>query len=81
MDAREGGDALNPRLKEKNMECAGAVLPVTLIVLVLSVALVPMELGTMTLFLVGAAMLVVGMGLFQLGSEMAMTPLGEGIGA
>ena len=72
---------MNPRLKEKNLESAGAVLPVTMIVLVLSVALVPMELGTMTLFLVGAAMLVVGMGLFQLGSEMAMTPLGEGIGA
>ena len=63
------------------MESAGAVLPITAIMLVLSVALVPVEVGTMMLFLVGAGMLVVGMGLFQLGSEMAMTPLGEGVGA
>ena len=32
------------------------------------------------MFLVGAIMLVVGMGFFQLGAEMSMTPLGEGIG-
>ncbi|MGN0759253.1 MAG: DUF1538 domain-containing protein [Candidatus Ventricola sp.] len=72
---------MSPKLKEKIMESAGAVLPITAIVLVLSVALVPVEVGTMMLFLVGAGMLVVGMGLFQLGSEMAMTPLGEGVGA
>ena len=29
---------------------------------------------------VGAVLLVFGMGLFQLGAEMAMSPLGEGIG-
>ena len=81
MELKKGGGELNPKLREKIVESAGAVLPVTLIVLVLSVALVPVELGTMTLFVVGAVMLVVGMGLFQLGSEMAMTPLGEGVGA
>lgn len=72
---------MSPKLKEKIGESLTAVLPVTLIVLALSVVLVPVEVGTMTLFLVGAAMLVAGMGLFQLGSEMAMTPLGEGVGA
>ena len=34
----------------------------------------------MVMFITGALMLVVGMGVFQLGAEMAMTPLGEGIG-
>lgn len=29
---------------------------------------------------VGAVMLIIGMGFFQLGAEIAMTPLGEGIG-
>ena len=72
---------MNPKLKEKTRESLAAVMPITLIVLALSVVLVPVQVGTMTLFLVGAAMLVVGMGLFQLGSEMAMTPLGEGVGA
>lgn len=32
------------------------------------------------MFVTGAVMLILGMGLFQLGAEMAMTPIGEGIG-
>lgn len=71
---------MNPKLKEKTLESLSAVLPITGIVLLFSVLLVPMELGTMVMFLVGAVMLVAGMGFFQLGAEMAMTPLGEGIG-
>lgn len=71
---------MNPKLKEKTLESLSAVLPITLIVLTLSVALVPMELGPVVMFAVGAVMLVIGMGLFQLGAEMAMSPLGEGIG-
>lgn len=74
-------DEMNSKLKEKTLESLSAVLPITMIVLLLSVALVPMELGTISMFLVGAVMLVIGMGFFQLGSEMAMTPLGEGVGA
>lgn len=71
---------MNPKLKEKTMESLSAVLPITGIVLVLSVFLVPMELGRFVMFLVGAVMLIFGMGFFQLGAEIAMTPLGEGIG-
>lgn len=71
---------MNQKLKEKSLESLAAVLPITGIVLILSVILVPMELGTLVMFLAGAIMLVIGMGFFQLGSEMAMTPLGEGIG-
>ncbi|MCM1541027.1 MAG: DUF1538 domain-containing protein [Blautia sp.] len=71
---------MNQKLKEKILESVSAVLPITGIVLLLSILLVPVELGTMVLFLVGAIMLVVGMGFFQLGAEMSMTPLGEGIG-
>lgn len=71
---------MNPKLKEKLMESLTAVLPITLIVLVLSVVLVPMDVGTAVMFTVGAVLLVFGMGLFQLAREMAMSPLGEGIG-
>lgn len=71
---------MNSKLREKTSESLAAVLPITGIVLVLSILLVPMELGTMTLFLMGAVMLIVGMGFFQLGAEMSMTPIGEGIG-
>ena len=72
---------MNQKLKEKIVESLAAVLPITMIVLVISVILVPVELGTITMFIVGAIMLIVGMGFFQLGAEISMTPLGEGIGA
>lgn len=63
------------------VESVKAVLPITLIVLAISVILVPVDVGTLMIFIVGSLLLIVGMGLFQLGAEMAMTPLGEGIGA
>ena len=56
------------------------MLPITGIVLMLSIFVIPMELGSVVMFLTGALMLIVGMGFFQLGAEMAMTPLGEGVG-
>ena len=71
---------MNEKLKEKIRESLSSVLPITAIVLALSVTLVPMEVGTLALFLTGAVLLIVGMGFFQLGAEMAMTPLGQGVG-
>ena len=76
----EGCAELNSKLREKTLESLSAVLPITGIMLVISILLVPVELGTMTMFLVGAVMLIFGMGFFQLGAEVAMTPIGEGIG-
>jgi len=69
------------KLKEKIQESLAAVLPITIIVLFLSVFVVPLQTGIVVLFLFGAMMLIVGMGLFQLGVEIAMLPLGESIGA
>lgn len=71
---------MNVKLKEKIRESLSAVIPITGIVLMLSIFLIPMELGSVVMFLTGALMLIVGMGFFQLGAEMAMTPLGEGVG-
>ncbi len=72
---------VNEKLKEKIKESLSSVLPITLIVLLLSITLVPLEVGTLVLFLTGAVLLIVGMGFFQLGAEMAMTPLGQGVGS
>lgn len=71
---------MNQTLKEKIYESLSAVLPITGIVLLLSIFLVPLDVGSVMLFLVGSVLLIIGMGMFQLGAEMAMTPLGEGIG-
>ena len=71
---------MNEKLKEKIQESLSSVLPITVIVLILSISLVPLEIGTLALFLTGAVLLIVGMGFFQLGAEMAMTPLGQSVG-
>ncbi len=71
---------MNEKLKEKIKESLSSVLPITVIVLILSITLAPMEVGTLLLFLTGALLLIIGMGFFQLGAEMAMTPLGQGVG-
>ena len=67
------------KLKEKFKESVASVLPISIIVLILSVV-VDIPTGTLVLFLVGALLLIIGMGFFQLGAEMAMTPLGRNIG-
>lgn len=71
---------MNPKLWEKTKESLSAVLPITAIVMLISIFIVPMELGKAVMFLVGAVLLIFGMGFFQLGAEMSMTPIGEGIG-
>ena len=71
---------MNKILKEKIMEAFSSVLPITIIVLISSVVLAPLPSGTVLMFLAGAALLVVGMGFFTLGADMAMMEVGEGIG-
>ena len=73
-------EGVHPTLKQKTNESLAAVLPITIIVLALSVFLISLSVGLAMMFFVGAIMLIAGMGMFQLGAEMAMTPLGEGIG-
>ena len=50
----KGGIILNLKLKEKINESLSAVLPITGIVLMISVFLIPMELGSVVMFLTGA---------------------------
>jgi hypothetical protein len=71
---------MNKILYDKITEAFSSVTPITIIVLVVSVVLVPMPAGTILMFLMGSAMLVIGMGFFTMGADMAMMPMGEGIG-
>ena len=68
------------KLREKVRESLSSVLPITIIVLLLSIVLIPMEVGAFTLFLAGALFMIFGMGFFQLGADISMTQLGQGIG-
>ena len=68
-------------LLEKIKESFAAVMPVTLITLLLVTTISPVHAGTLLSFLAGAILLIIGMGLFSLGSDMSMIPMGEYIGA
>lgn len=65
---------------EKTREAAISVLPIVAIVLVLCLFVMPMQADLLLCFLIGAVMIVVGMGLFSLGAEVAMMPIGSKIG-
>ena len=65
-------------LYEKVQEALSSVLPITAIVLVLCFSISPMPTDTLLAFLVGAVLLILGMGLFTLGAETAMTPIASG---
>ncbi len=58
-----------------------SVLPIALIVLAVSVIFTPLSVSTVVLFILGVAALVVGMGLFNIGADMAMLPIGNKIGS
>ena len=67
-------------LSEKIHESLTSVLPITAVVLLLSITIAPLNTGMMVMFCFGALMLVLGMGLFTLGVDLSMMPMGDGIG-
>ena len=68
-------------VSDKVKESFSSVLPVAAIVLILCFTLTPVPSGTFLAFVVGTLFLVFGMGLFTLGADTAMTPIGEYVGA
>ena len=71
----------NTILWPKISESLSSVLPVTGIVLLLFCTIVPVPAEMFLAFIIGAIMLIFGMGLFTLGAETAMTPMGEYVGS
>ena len=66
----------------KLKESLVSVLPVTLIVLLLNFTpLINFTAAETLAFVISALALIVGMGLFNLGADIAMTPMGEQVGA
>ena len=70
------------QLREKIVEALVSALPITAIVYIL--ALTPWFAFSgveMITFTIGAVLLVLGIGLFNLGADLAMTPMGSHVGA
>ena len=69
-------------LMSKIKEALLSVLPVTLIVLIISFTpLVGLSTRETVIFVISAVFLIFGIGLFNLGADLAMTPMGEHVGS
>lgn len=67
-------------LFEKFKEVLVSVLPITLIVVILSFTLVPIDTPIMLRFLLGAFLIVVGLTIFLFGVDLGITPIGSLMG-
>ena len=68
-------------LSEKLKESLSSVLPVTGIVFLLCFSISPVPNSLLMGFVLGALLLILGMGLFTLGTDLAMTPIGSHVGS
>jgi hypothetical protein len=68
-------------IMEKIRESVSSVLPITLIIMLICFTFVPVSTGLMLSFIIGALMLITGMGLFTLGVDNSLTPLGNNAGS
>ena len=68
-------------LRSKTTEALVSVLPIAVIVVVISLTpLVGLSASEIVVFAISAVFLVLGIGLFNLGADMAMTPMGSHVG-
>jgi hypothetical protein len=72
---------LQKNLVANTKDALSSILPITIIVLALNFTFAPMPFAVRGLFLIGAVFLILGMGLFTLGADMAMIPMGEYMGS
>ncbi len=69
-------------LLSKCREALVSVLPVTLIVVILHMTpLISLSNRELAIFLISSLFLILGIGLFNLGADLSMTPMGEHVGA
>ena len=68
-------------LSEKWKESVSSVIPIVGLVALICFLRVPMPSDALAGFALGAGLLIIGMGMFNQGAEMAMTPIGEAVGA
>ncbi len=68
-------------LGDKIRESVFSVLPILAIVTVLCFFVTPISTDLMLSFFIGTLLVIIGMGLFSLGADVAMTPIGNRLGA
>ncbi|NLC73450.1 MAG: DUF1538 domain-containing protein [Ruminococcaceae bacterium] len=68
-------------ISEKISEALASVLPIFLLITALCLTVSPVPTDLMLSYLIASVLIVIGMGLFSLGADVAMTPIGTRIGA
>lgn len=67
-------------LKDKFREVVASVLPITATVIVLHFTISPLETNMLYAFLLGLALVIVGLTIFLFGIDQGLEPIGHGIG-
>lgn len=67
-------------IKDKLKEVLASVLPITAIVLVLHFTISPLSSSMLFAFLIGSALVIIGLTVFLFGIDQGLEPVGHGIG-
>lgn len=68
-------------LVSKLKEVLYAVLPITMMVLILGVTLVPLDASLLIQFIIGAVFIIIGLSIFLFGVDAGITPIGHVVGS
>lgn len=68
-------------LVSKLKEVLYAVLPITMMVLILGVTLIPLDVSLLIQFITGAFFIIIGLSIFLFGVDTAITPIGHVVGS
>lgn len=68
-------------LKQKFKDVVFAVLPVTIILLILNYTIAPIGRELVWRFIVGAVFIIFGLGIFLFGADLAIQPIGQQMGS
>lgn len=66
---------------EKFKEAFSSILPITIIVIILNFTLTPLGIPLIIRFIIGAILIIIGLSVFLIGVDIAITPLGSQVGA
>lgn len=68
-------------LVSKLKEVLYAVLPITIIVLLLHFTLTPLDSSFIIRFVIGAVLIIIGLAIFLIGVDLGITPIGQSMGS
>lgn len=67
-------------IKEKFKEVLSTVLPISILVFILHLTLVPLEADMLGRFYLGALFIIIGLTIFLIGVDLGITPIGDSFG-